>query len=103
MNEILHKEHLETDLFKNIQSAQPVFWENNLKIPFAEATEKVPYSKNDVDDAEARLKRFAPFIIKAFPETAVNDGLIESEFTEINTMKEYLEDTYQTTISGKLL
>ncbi|TLQ41072.1 D-serine ammonia-lyase [Ruoffia tabacinasalis] len=103
MNEILQQEYLETELFKNIQTSQPVFWENDLKIPFAEATEKVPYSKKDVDDAEARLKRFAPFIIKAFPETAINDGLIESEFTEINTMKEYLEDTYHTTIEGKLL
>ena len=55
MNEILQQEYLETELFKNIQTSQPVFWENDLKIPFAEATEKVPYSKKDVDDAEARL------------------------------------------------
>lgn len=103
MNEILQNKWLDTNLIKDIQATQPVFWENELKIPFDEAVEKVEYSKKDVDKAEARLKRFAPFISKAFPETAINNGLIESNFTEINTMKEFIEDTYDINISGKLL
>lgn len=30
----------------------------------------LPLTRTDVDDAEARLERFAPFIKKVFPETA---------------------------------
>ncbi len=35
----------------------------------------------DIDDAEARLARFAPFIERMFPE--VKDGIIESPLTEL--------------------
>ena len=42
----------------------------------------------DIDDAEARLIRFAPFIRRMFPEVA--DGIIESELKEITAMKEAL-------------
>lgn len=42
----------------------------------------MPYvglTKADVDDAHARLKRFAPYLAKAFPETAATGGIIESD------------------------
>ncbi|MBQ9061160.1 MAG: D-serine ammonia-lyase, partial [Firmicutes bacterium] len=42
----------------------------------------------DIDEAEARLLRFAPFIQKVYPE--VLDGIIESDLTEIPDMKEAL-------------
>lgn len=45
---------------------------------------------DDICDAEARLKRFAPYIAKAFPETAPKDDIIESELVEIPKMKERL-------------
>ena len=44
----------------------------------------------DIEDAEARLQRFAPYIAAAFPETAKSGGIIESELTEIPRMKERL-------------
>ncbi len=39
----------------------------------------------DIDDAEARLARFAPFINRMFPET--DGGIIESPLTEIQSKK----------------
>lgn len=39
-------------------------------------SEDFPYGMKDILDAEARLRRFAPFIGKMFPETG--DGIIES-------------------------
>lgn len=37
----------------------------------------LPYvglTQNDVMDAQARLQRFAPYLMKAFPETASTEG-----------------------------
>ena len=50
----------------------------------------LPLTRADVDDAEARLERFAPFFKKVFPETAANHGLIESPLTEIPAMRAHL-------------
>lgn len=56
----------------------------------------------DIDDAEARLARFAPFIKKVFPETEPQNGLIESPLTEIPHMQKQLEEEYSTSIPGRL-
>ena len=56
----------------------------------------------DIDDAEARLTRFAPYIAKAFPETEVSQGIIESELQEIPTMKDALETREKSIIPGKV-
>ena len=47
----------------------------------------LPLTRADVDDAEARLERFAPFFKKVFPETEADHGLIESPLTEIPDMR----------------
>lgn len=86
----------------DVKALKNVFWINQIKAPFAEASQKVEYSKKDVDDAEARLARFAPFILKEFPETVNNNGLIESELTRISEMQAYLNDYYHTDIKGSV-
>lgn len=47
----------------------------------AEGLPYVGLTKADVDDAHARLKRFAPYLAKAFPETAATGGIIESDWS----------------------
>lgn len=84
----------------DIMNLKPVFWVNKHKDNFEEASKKVAYSMADVQDAEARLERFAPFIMQEFPETAPMNGLIESGLTKLAPLKEYLEDKYNTTILG---
>lgn len=56
----------------------------------------------DVDDAAARLERFAPFIKKAFPETVDHCGLIESPLTEIEKMRAWLAENENAQLAGKL-
>ena len=56
----------------------------------------------DVDDAAARLERFAPFIKKAFPKTADHCGLIESPLTEIEKMRAWLAENENAQLAGKL-
>ena len=57
----------------------------------------------DVDDAQARLARFAPFIMRCFPETVPARGLIESPLTPIEEMKAQLNANYGAAIKGRLL
>lgn len=59
-------------------------------------------TRTDVDDAEARLERFAPFIKKVFPETAADRGLIESPLTEIENMRAWLNENEGAQLAGKL-
>ena len=49
----------------------------------------------DIEDAERRLERFAPFIMKCFPETEDRNGIIESVLTEIPQMKEKMNQNKQ--------
>ncbi len=68
--------------------------------------EGLPYvglDNNDIQDASDRLARFAPYMVKAFPETAATKGIIESEVVEISAMKSQLEQQYEVEIKGKLL
>ena len=57
----------------------------------------------DIDDAEARLKRFAPFIMKCFPETAERGGIIESALVPIPEMHALINEKYNSALTGRLL
>ncbi|MEG0289721.1 MAG: D-serine ammonia-lyase [Carnobacterium sp.] len=89
-------------LLKTITSADEVFWVNPNKEDFKKAAAKSTLSKADVDDADARLARFAAYLKIDFPDTAPTNGIIESPITEISSMKNYLEQTLKTSIEGNL-
>lgn len=59
-------------------------------------------SPEAIDDAEARLLRFAPYLMKVFPETVPSGGLIESPLLEIPKMKATLNQTLTSKIVGSL-
>ncbi len=82
---------------------EEVVWVNPDKLPVSAAKEQSELSMKDIDDAEARLKRFAPFIMRAFPETGPRNGLIESELVRIPAMREILNDKYHACLKGTLL
>ena len=68
------------DYLIKILSKHPVYRENPNPVNTAEAIENAKKKHNicfsDILDAEERLKRFAPFLEKAFPDT--EKGIIES-------------------------
>ena len=64
-----------------------IFWTN----PEAGNEKDLPFNMEDICEAQERLKRFAPYIAKAFPETEPSGGIIESELKEIPNMKKELE------------
>lgn len=74
----------------DVAAAKETAWSNDKKTDAASALSRVALGLADVDDADKRLSRFAPFIRAAFPETEALGGLIESPLTEIPKMKEEL-------------
>ncbi len=78
-------------------------WFNPGTTSLAEGLPYVGLTEQDVQDAHARLSRFAPYLAKAFPETAATGGIIESELVAIPAMQKRLEKEYQQPISGQLL
>ena len=80
-----------------------VSWFNPNITSLQEGLPYVGLDNDDIQDASDRLARFAPYMVKAFPETATTNGIIESEVVEISAMKTQLEQQYEVEIQGKLL
>ena len=71
-----------TDYMDKIVKYEEIFWVNpGFVAPEAAATGEAKEKIVDIEDAEARLIRFAPFIERMFPEVA--GGIIESPLAEI--------------------
>lgn len=87
---------------KKLSKLEEIAWINKKEISFSEYEKTLPISDKQLDDAEERLKRFAPFIRKAFPETEKSNGIIESPLEPIFKMQNELENKYDTKIPGKL-
>jgi D-serine dehydratase len=84
-------------LLDDLLQFKEVYWRNPQKGKIPQTTD---LSMADILDAEARMKRFAPYFRKVFPET---NGIIESPISEISNMKAKLEEEEQIKIQGDLL
>ncbi|MHA3891153.1 D-serine ammonia-lyase [Acinetobacter sp. GXMZU3951] len=72
---------------------------------FTTLTAGLPYvglNQADIDDARDRLTRFAPYLMQAFPETAKNQGIIESELVRIPNMQQQLGSQFGKKLQGTL-
>ena len=79
-------------LIEDIANCKEIFWVNpdaKGQVSNRKGDVKAQNLGVDIDGAEARLLRFAPFIAKMFPDA--KDGIIESELREISSMKALLE------------
>ena len=90
-------------LVEDLVALQETTWFNPGTTSLAEGLPYVGLTEQDVQDAHARLSRFAPYLAKAFPETAATGGIIESELVAIPAMQKRLEKEYQQPFSGQLL
>ncbi|BDR13840.1 D-serine ammonia-lyase [Vibrio sp. STUT-A11] len=80
-----------------------VSWFNPNLTSIAEGLPYVGLDEEDIHAASERLKRFAPYLMKAFPETESSNGIIESPVVDIPKMQACLEEQYKTSISGRLM
>lgn len=85
-------------VIQNMVNCEEIFWLNEKAGNEAE----LPFSMEDINDAEKRLLRFAPYIRAAFPETEKTQGIIESPLLEINRMKKLFEEELGREIPGRL-
>ena len=90
-------------LLNDLIALKETRWFNPYTTSLAEGLPYVGLTQEDVEDAHARLARFAPWLAQAFPETAASGGLIESDLVAIPAMKQRLEREFNQPIPGSLL
>ncbi len=74
-------------LVKDLVALKETTWFNPGTTSLAEGLPYVGLTEQDVQDAHARLSRFAPYLAKAFPETAATGGIIESNWLPFQLCK----------------
>ncbi|MCG4454046.1 D-serine ammonia-lyase [Pseudomonas sp. MMS21-TM103] len=92
----------EYPLLNELIALQETSWFNPGVADAAEALADVGLTRADVDDASARLARFAPYIARAFPETAASAGIIESGIRAVPHLQALLAERYGLSDSGAL-
>ncbi|WP_352416224.1 D-serine ammonia-lyase [Oscillibacter ruminantium] len=73
---------------RDVMAAEETCWINPKQEPFDAVRESLPVNPAEVDDAAARLDRFAPLLMRLFPETAADGGRIESPLRELPALRE---------------
>lgn len=92
----------EYPLLNQLIALQETSWFNPRIACAAEALQDVGLTQTDVDDASARLLRFAPYIARAFPETAGSGGIIESNIRAVPHLQALLGERYGLNGGGAL-
>lgn len=93
----------EVPVIYDIMQKKETLWLNEKIMPFEKAIIQSELQQKDIKDASDRLKRFANYFKKVFPETRNNGGLIESPLQPIFHMQNELANKYGEKINGKLL
>lgn len=88
-------------ILEDLKNMNEIIWYNENYKDFESIRDDLPVSMDDVIDAENRLKRFAPYIRRVFPE--VEDGIIESRLSKIPKMKSSIEKLMNKKIYGELI
>jgi D-serine dehydratase len=90
-------------LLADILAEKEVAWVNPRYGTFERAQNSTPLSEADIRDAEERLRRFAPYIARVFPETQQRGGIIESPLVGIPAMRQHLARELGWETAGTLL
>ena len=78
----------EDPVLRDVMAAAETCWINPKWEPFEAVRDDLPVCPAEVDDAAARLDRFAPLLSRLFPETAGDGGRIESPLRELPVLRE---------------
>lgn len=89
-------------ILKKLSDMTEVVWMNNKYGSYKKGSGDKDFNIDDIRDAENRLLRFAPLIEKLFPETKMNDGIIESPVEKIGKMQRYWNKAEGNDLKGGL-
>ncbi|HEY3423920.1 MAG TPA: D-serine ammonia-lyase [Negativicutes bacterium] len=92
----------EYPLLQPVIATEEVFWINPQLATCNGRTINMKLGIDDIEDAEQRLLRFAPYLAKVFPETQAKNGIIESDLVRILNMQQKLSKMYDQEIAGNL-
>jgi len=90
----------ESKALQQLKNEEEIFWLNPRLKEADEANNEADYAFTDIQDAEDRLRRFAPFIELVYPETKERHGILESDITAIPKMQDWLGEVYETELPG---
>ncbi len=91
----------EYPLMADLLDLKPLVWLNPKRREMDEV-QGLPVSFQDLEEAEQLWRRFAPYLMKVFPETIEKGGIIESQLREAEHMQTQLEAYYGEQLPGKL-
>ncbi|MCW2478809.1 D-serine ammonia-lyase [Candidatus Symbiopectobacterium sp. NZEC135] len=89
-------------LMASLVALREVTWFNPESTTLAEGLPYVGLGLADVQAADARLRRFAPYLRQVFPALAASEGIIESDMVDIAAMQTALDVRYGKALPGKL-
>lgn len=87
-------------VLKDVADQKETVWINKNKKTGQAVWENFPFDEKDIEDAEARLKRFAPLLMEYFDDTKETNGIIESPLKKIPNMEKILKE--KTSLEGNL-
>ena len=96
LNNIVKKDRV----LQDVVDLNPTVWTNPHKESVHDAWKEIDFKKEDILDADRRLRRFAPLLVKYFEDTRSLNGLIESPLQSIKNMEEALKK--ETSFKGNL-
>ncbi|MCJ8010740.1 D-serine ammonia-lyase [Paenibacillus sp. KQZ6P-2] len=92
----------ELPLLQEIIDTKEVFWVNSQLESCNNRIINSELGIANIEDAEQRLLRFAPYLATVFPETKEKNGIIESELVNIPKMQQQLSEMFNQEIAGNL-
>ena len=87
----------------DIIAGKESFWINTDKIPFEKARDLIEFNREQEIDAAERLERFSLYIAKAFPETEIDGGIIESPLIDASLIQSEIERALGYQSVGRLM
>lgn len=92
----------EFPIIDDLVALRETTWFNPNVRPVAQALPEVGLTTADIDDAAARLKRFAPYIAEVFDQTRHSAGIIESPLVATPQLQAAVSNRYGADLPGQL-